>query len=379
MRAVAIALVALLAVSGGVGACKGQGGGGGGAGVSTAAGGEGARGGRSGRRPGQGAGRGSSPMASGGVSGSSSVAPGELALLRGHLTLSATQKQRLAAMDSLVKGWPGTRPALSAALGLLRADEENRGAYALSLARLGRALISALHQMVARAPLHLPTLRAAGALAYHLVVRDGLTRRTDGELAALRMELAPTVRYLWKVFLSDTRPDYEIYQGLAAGGEDTVKRLVPPVPAGGLTRVAMVLYLILTSRPNEALLPARDRSRLRKLARPLAMPFAKALSVARSDGTGESPDSLMLGLSVLGGAGARAVAALPAMAGKGACPTVVKLAHNLLEQSPPAEVEPLRALLRGCARQDWASSPAVLGALRKLMLRLGSHSSRSRP
>lgn len=294
----------------------------------------------------------------------------EVAHLRKGMTLGATEKERYAAIDKLVKGWPRTKGALPAALGLLRADKENRGGFAMSLARLGQPLVPALCRMVAKSPRHLPTARAAGALAYHLVLRSGLTKRTDAELARLRTELRPVFKAVHALFLTDTRPEYEIYQGVAVGGAEAIGRFKLPIPQGGLTRVAMVLYLILTNKSDEALLPAPDRVRLRKQVVALAKPFAEALPRARPDGTGESPDSLMIGLSVLGVHAARALATVPALGKQAGCLIIVKALHNLLDQFPVQTAEPLRPLLKKCTGYNWTEAPNVPPALRQALRKL---------
>lgn len=294
----------------------------------------------------------------------------EVANIQKRLALSVPEKERYAALDQLVKGWPRTKGALTAALGLLRADKENRGGFAMSLARLGRPLVPALNQMVARASLHLPTLLAAGVLSYHLVVRSGLTKRTDAELAAMRKALRPSFEPIYAAFRIDTRPEYEIYQGVAVGTEEAIRRFGLPIAKGGLTRVAMVLYLILSGKPNGALLPAADRARLRKQAVGLAKPFAEALAKARPDGTGESPDSLMLGLSVLGIDAAKALAAVPDLGKQGGCLVAIKSAYNLLDEVSASEVAPLRPLLQRCTGFKWDANPRIPQALKKLLAKL---------
>ncbi len=305
----------------------------------------------------------------GGSKGSMAPAPPspEVKHIRKHLALSATEKERFGALEKLVKGWPRTRGALPAALGLTMADKENRGMLAMSLARVGKPLVAAINQMTAKAPLHLPTLRAAGALAYHLVARGGLTKRSDAEFAALRKALLPTVKRIRGVFNSDTRPVYEIYQGVAVGGEESIRSFKLPIVKDGLTRVAMVLYLILSNKANEALLPAAQRARLRKLALPLAKPFAEAMPSTRRDGTGESLDSLLIGISVLGIDAARALVAAPGMSKQPGCPIAIKAAHNLVEQFSVQEALPLRPLLVKCGKFDWKDQPNVPPALKQVL------------
>lgn len=302
-----------------------------------------------------------------------------VANIQKRLLLSAPEKQRFAALEQLVKGWPQTRGALPAALGLLRADKENRGLLAMSLARLGRPLVAPLNALTAKSPLHLPTLRAAGALAYHLVARSGLSKRTDAEFAALRKALAPTVKRITAAMLADTRPEYEIYQGVAVGAGESIRQFKLPIVKGGLTRVAMVLYLILTNKPNEALLPATDRAGLRKRALHLAQPFAVALPNTRGDGRGESPDSLLIGLSVLGLPAAQALAAVPAMSEQAGCMFAIKAAHNLLDQFTATEAMPLRAVLQKCTKHKWTNHPNVPPALKQVLAKLDGKEPKAMP
>lgn len=314
-----------------------------------------------------------------GGKGTSARPSPEVAHIQKRLVLSAPEKQRFAALEQIVKGWPRHKQALPAALGLLRADKENRGMLAMSLARIGRPLVPAINALTKKTPRHLPTLRAAGALAYHLVVRNGLTKRSDAEFAALRKALSPTVKRITAVMMTDTRPEYEIYQGVAVGTGDSIRKFKLPIVEGGLTRVAMVLYLILTTKPNEALLPEADRARLRKLALHLAKPFAEALPNTRMDGRGESPDSLMIGLSVLGLPAAQALATVPAMAKPAGCMFAIKLVHNLLEQFTRKEALPLRPLLQKCTKHDWAANPNVPPALKQALAKLDGKTPKPAP
>ncbi len=291
-----------------------------------------------------------------------------VAAIRQDLRSPGNDDRHYNALDRLVKGWPATREALTDALWLLRTDGTIRGGVALSLARLGPALVRPLLDMVARDPTDKATLVAAGVLAYHLVSPQGLTPRSEAEREKIRAALRPLQKPLWQAFLADNRPDYEIYQGVAVGAADTVKRFRPPFAKSGLTRVAMVLYLILTRKKQEAFLPPKQRAALRKQAAPLAAHFAKALGRAKNDGSGESPDSLVLGLSVLGRAGAAAVAREKTLRTAERCPHVVKALVNVQEQAGDAAVVPARAVLQRCVTllPDPALTRLAKGLLAKL-------------
>lgn len=300
----------------------------------------------------------------------------EVTSLQKRLVLSASEKDRYGAVDQLVKGWPRTQGALGAALGLVRADTENQGGLAMSLAGLGRPLVPALNKMVAGSPRHLPTLRAGGVLSYHLVVLSGLTQRTDVELAALRKALRPTFEHMWAMFLTEDRPDLEIYLGVAVGASEAIRRFLARLAQGKesqkLTRVAMALNLILSNKPNEIVVPAPERARLRNQSAPLAKRFAEALPKARPDGAGESPASLLLGLSVLGAPAARALAAVFHSAKPAECRLAVKSAQGLLDQFPASELAPLRPLLKRCAGLKWSGNPEVSKALSKLLAKMSA-------
>ena len=259
------------------------------------------------------------------------------------------------ALQAFVLGWPRTRGALPAALERLRTDGPNRGGIALALARLGQPLVKPLIAMLERDPKDKNTLLAAGVLAYHLVFPGGLVKRTPAEYASLRAALAPTFAPLWAAFMADPRPDYEIYQGVAVGADEAIKRFRGPIPPGGLTRVGMVLYLVLSGLPNEVMLPAAHRKRLREQVVGLAGPMVAALTRVRADGSGESPDSLMIGLSVLGRATAVALAKNPTFRQPARCPFVVKTVAGLMEQFPASEAAPAKPLLTACATKAQAT------------------------
>lgn len=260
----------------------------------------------------------------------------------------ATNDRRYAALDRFVTHWPADRDSLPDVLDVMVREEALRGGFALSLARLGAPLVPALVTLVGKAPKDGPTLLAAGVLAYSLVSPQGMAPLPEPKRAELRRALAPLREALWPAFLADTRPDYEIYQGLATGGLDTAKRFQAPVPEGGLTRVAMVLYLMLTRLPNEILLPEEERKAIRGTLAPLAVPMAKALATARPGLAGESPDSLLLGLSVLGSASAAALTNEPAFRAPEGCEALVKVLVSLDEQSGPRTVAPAREALARC-------------------------------
>ena len=120
------------------------------------------------------------------------------------------------------------------------------------------------------------------------------------------------------------------------------------MPEGGLSRVAMVLYLMLTRLPTEVLLPEAERATIRRTLAPLAAPFAKALGNARPGPEGESPDSLLLGLSVLGSAGAATLANEPSLRALERCDAVVKVLLSLEEQAGPRATAPARESLARC-------------------------------
>ncbi len=272
------------------------------------------------------------------------------ASIRAALKAARTDDAHYRALDRFVRGWPATRSALPAVLELLRTKSGIRGGVALSIARLGAPLAPALVAMVRRDPTDDDTLLAAGVLAYHLVSPHGLTVRSAAEREKTRAALAPIQEPLWKKFQADRRPDYEIYQGVAAGAEATLERLRPPFPKGGLTRVAMVLYLILTADPEESLLEAKRRAKWRAKLAPLAGPFARALAGAQGygRGNGESPDSLVLGLSVLGTAGAAAVANEPGLQAPAQCPRVLQVLLAVAEQGGATAAAPARPALQRC-------------------------------
>ncbi|MFH2010398.1 MAG: hypothetical protein ABI333_27615 [bacterium] len=315
-------------------------------------------------------------VATGGAADATPSAPKEsrsVTLIRRGVGPGSPEAAREKAVDAFVRGWPSTRAALPAVLELLRWDGGNRGAYAMSLARLGKALAPVVNAMVAEKPGDKPTILAAGVLAYHLVVRGGVTKRAEAEFEEIRRALRPSFEYFWKAFLSDLVPEGEIYQGVAVGAEEAVGRFRPPFPPKGLTRVAMVLYFALSRIPDQAVVPPVVRKRLRQQAAPLAAFFAPALATAGQDPTGESPDSLVLGLAVLGTASAVALSQTPALHRPERCPVLVKALSNLVEQSGARAAALAAGLLEGCARQT--TNPAASAQARTLLAALRSKAS----
>lgn len=276
-----------------------------------------------------------------------------------------SEDKKYAALDRLVAGWPATRGALPEALRLLREDGAIRGGVALSLARLGLAVVPGLTAMVRSAPTDHKTLLGAGVLAYHLVSPNGLVKRDPARREAIRKALHPMQDALRNAFLADTRPDYEIQQGVAAYGAETLTWLLGPAGRTGLSRTALVLYLLLTDKPKEALLAPAVRRRLRAKAASLAAPLVAGLAAARRDGTGENPDALILGIAVLGGAAARVIGRSPAFRVGARCPAAVKALSALVDQAGRSVLVPARAVLRRCAAH--ARAPGVARQARWLL------------
>jgi hypothetical protein len=288
-----------------------------------------------------------------------------------ELRSARDDQRRYQLLDDFVHRWPATRAGLPAVLDIARTDDVNRGGLVMSLARLGQPLVPAVLSMVERTPHDLNTLLAAGAMAYQLVHPTGLTPRPDAEREAFRRGFAPLLDTFWRQLLTDTVQPVEILQGVAIHGEAALRRMRPPFPKHGASRLALVVRLILSQTKDEAHFPKAERTRLRALAAPLAPHFARALATAEGkDPSGEAPSALILGLSVLGIAATAAVEQEPGLATDERCPALLELGKELLEQFPPDQARPLAGRLALCGAR--MPDPELSGRAGGLLVALGA-------